>query len=139
MQNRVIPSFTKRGWIRSNIERIDYILAYFFETLPSQSWLNYSGGVSIQELIANNTDNLDNLMNDIQRALEEKLKRYFDNATVVVTYRNPDQVKLTGRAEISVQVSVLENGEQVTIGRDFDQIKSVFRMVVKEVNYGSSE
>ena len=38
MQNRPIPSLTKRGWIKTKVnERADFILAYFFETLPNET------------------------------------------------------------------------------------------------------
>lgn len=134
---RVVPTFTRRGFVTGNpVEKLDYILSYFFETLPSQSWMNYTGGVSIQELIANNTDNLENLMNDIQRSLEDKLRLYFEDASVVAEYRNPEEVRRSGRADISIRVIVTDKGQQYTTGREFSKIKSVFRMVAQEVNYG---
>ena len=37
---RPVATFTVRGWIKDNVsEKVDFILANFFEAMPSQSWL----------------------------------------------------------------------------------------------------
>lgn len=137
MQNRPIPSLTKRGWIKTKVnERADFILAYFFETLPSETWMYRENTTSIQDLISKYTNDVDNLVSELQRRLEERFSLYFDRALVTVEITNPEEYQRTGQAAIGVKIIIVEDGTDYSIDREFREINSVFKVVVKEVNYG---
>ena len=137
MKNRQIPTLTKRGWIKGSVaERADFILAYFFETLPSESWMFRSNTTSIQELVANHTDDVDGLIDELQRRLEERFRLYFDKTIVSVDYVDVNEYKRTGRADLAIKLIIVEGDQDYSLEREFKQINSVFRSVVKEVNYG---
>lgn len=50
---RPVATFTVRGWIKDNVsEKVDFILANFFEAMPSQSWLMRRRVKSVQSILA---------------------------------------------------------------------------------------
>lgn len=138
MKRRVIPSLTSRGWIKNSVaERADFILAYFFETAPSQSWMFQRESKSMQSLLQKHQHDIDSLIQDLTESLREVYKRYFEEALVDVSYRNAEEFATTGRADLSIVIHVVEDGQTYNLAREFAGMEGVFKMVAKEVNVGA--
>lgn len=136
MEERVVPTLTKRGWIRPVSERADYILAYLFETLPSENWLVQKETKSVQSLIAEYTNDTDGFIVALRNLIDDRFKLYFDDVSVDVNYAPGSEHNLTGRADLVVNIMLTENNEVIKLEREFRGEKGVFKMVVKQINYG---
>lgn len=136
MEKRQVATMTKRGYVKTPTEKADFILAYVFETLPSENWLLQRNTKSVQSLIAEHTNDTDGFINALRQLIQEKFDIYFDHAVINVEYSSGSQHMTTGRASITVNVIITENGEPINVLRQFSGNNGVFSMVVKQVNYG---
>ena len=135
---KAIPSFTRRGFIQHSVlERADFILAYFFETLPSQSWLFRDDNISAQYLIAKHGQDIYGLIDGLRSALQERMTRYFDDAIVEVSLANPESFKIDGKADILIELTLRDKGKDFTFNRRFSSLDGVFKLVVERINYGN--
>lgn len=137
MRERVLPTLTKRGWlVDSPEEKMDMLLAYYFETLPSQSFFKDNNEVSIQELLSKYNNQPSLFIDALTKQLERRFRLYFDRVFVEVLYADNDTSDISGKVMLDVDITVTENEETFTVRRTLSGIKSVFKMVIKEVNYG---
>lgn len=138
MKQRVVPTFTNRGFVKNTVaERVDFILAYFFETAPSQNWLHQRSTQSVQALLQKHQHDIDGFVSEVTNVLQENLKKYFTQALVQITYKNHEEYVQTGRADLVLTAVVEQDGITYNVGREFTQIKGVFQMVANEINYGA--
>lgn len=139
MINRPVATMTRRGFITDPVEKVDFILAHFFETLPSQSWLFRNENVSVQSLVAKHTGDPLGLISDLNDKLNTVFLKYFSSAQVSVELANEAEFNINGRADIKVFITVVQNNKSYDIERHLRDYKSVFRLVVEQVNHGERE
>lgn len=138
MQRRAIPSFTRRGFIQGSVfERADFLLAYFFETLPSQSWLFRADNVSAQFLLAKYGEDIYGLMEAFRDELTKRFNKYFDDCIIEVSLANEASFKVDGKANILIQIQLRDSGKDYVFHRQFNEMNGVFRLVVERINYGN--
>lgn len=94
----ILPTFSPSGWVTNPLERVDYMLAYYFETQKSQSHFHKEVVTSYQYLIAN-SNNMGQLGSDLETSLGDYLKTQFQNVQLEVSIEgangNPDNSELT--------------------------------------------
>ena len=136
MHHRPIASLTRRGWIKDVVEKADFILAYFFETLPSQSWMFRQETVSVQDIYSKFTNDPEGFSTRLQSVLTERFRIYFDNTQVRVQTTNPEEQKRTGKTNLVISITIFEKGKEYSLSRELQNRNNVFEMVVKQVNVG---
>ena len=94
----IVPTFSPSGWVSNPLERVDYMLAYFFETQKSQSHFHKGVVTSYQSLIADAVDKAQ-LSTSLETALGDYLKTQFDNVQLEISISGangkPDNSELT--------------------------------------------
>lgn len=109
-----VPALNKSGWVRNISEKADLVLAYFFESDKKQSFI-YEGAVSnIQWYIEEYGNNIINLTDQIQNALETYLKRYYTAVTVNVTDNSSGNDSFV---TLKIFCSCIEGNKKVDFGR----------------------
>ena len=138
---RPVATFTARGWIKDNTaEKTDFILANFFEAVPSQTWLMRRRVKSVQSILAEHSTDPEAFCEALQAALLVEFNDYFETVVINVQIDNPEQYRIDGKADIRVSITIKDDKEGlVNVARQFREIDSVFKVVVNEVNYGSKK
>lgn len=138
---RPVATFTVRGWIKDNVsEKVDFILANFFEAMPSQSWLMRRRIKSVQSILAEHSNDPEGFTEALQEALLVDFNDHFDTVVINVQIDNPDVYRITGRADIRISITIKGDDNTLTnVVRQFREVDSVFKVVVDEVNYGSKQ
>lgn len=94
----LLPTFSPAGWINNPLEKMDYMLAYFFETQKSQSHFHKNVVTSYQSILADSASPAQ-IASDLESKLGDYLKTQFENVKLDVTVEgangNPDNSQLT--------------------------------------------
>lgn len=130
-----VPSLSEQGWLNAPDQKVDFLLAHFFEANASQSYL-YRGTVnSMQNLIADHGEDIAALCQSITRTLETYFGKYFDNAVVETSHNLAD---VSNKVTIKMRISVSIGDKTYTVNELIEQVNSKFVRVVKLINDGAA-
>jgi len=79
----ILPTFSHSGWVTNPLEKIDFMMAYFFETQKSQTHF-YNDLASFQSILADGAD-LHDIESRLLTYLNEYLSTIFSNVELNVT------------------------------------------------------
>lgn len=136
----VVPTLSSNGWVRSPAEKADFLLAHFYEGDKFQTYLYGENVTNLQWCIEKWGHNIVALCDQIKRALEVYMGRYFDSASVQVTSNDnriynaePNQ---SSEITLRVVIDVTENGQTYSVARLIVASDSKFQRVINLNNDG---
>ena len=111
-----VPSLSSNGWLSEISERADALIAYYFTSDFSQSYIYQGQVTSLTYHIQNYSATPDRLENRIQSDLSAMLSRYFNNVDLAcdVSELSEDQ---PDKLNVTIEGSLTDNGFKYDIGR----------------------
>lgn len=134
---KVVPTLSPHGWVHGTAEKVDFLLAHFFETEANQSYIFYGSVTSIQALIEQAMHDMFQLCKLIKDRLGDFLKRYFD--AVVIECSEQEATPGSNRTDIRLFVQVIDDGKEYSVGQLLREKNSKFTRVVNLNNTGDPE
>ena len=130
-----VPTLSDRGWVRSAQEKLDFVIAHFFEAENNQSYIYHGNVVSLQSLIHDSGQDMLGLAISIRTQLERILNRYFEAALAEVSTvdYNGDS---SGGVTFRVYAKVVQEGKEYSVGQLFRLLNSRFSQVTQLNNNG---
>ena len=101
----VVPTLTQSGWVSTPAEKIDSLMAYFFETMGLQSNTFRSNMTSLQEIILRTGHDANALRTEVGNKLSLYLRRHFANVESDVRVTDPDG---NGKLVLSINVDITD-------------------------------
>lgn len=83
-----VPTLSEQGYVYSTGDKLDRLLSYYLLTDANQSEIFKDVVVSYQHLIAQHQHQPNVLCGEVEKQLEQYLNRYFNVATVEVTFKD---------------------------------------------------
>lgn len=124
-----IVTLSTAGVVTTPNEKIDFAMAYFFETQPSQSNETRQHNVSCQELLMKYGNDSTTLSNEMQNRLNEYLKRFFKSSSIEVLIDDPDS---GGAYNVIIRGSVTEaDGKKYQIAESLEAHGESFKRIMK--------
>lgn len=129
----VVPTLSDRGWVTSPNEKIDMLLAHFFESDAIQSYIYGNQIANFQSLLALYSNDRDGLQLALGDKLTGYITRHFDSASVNVNIADDD---IKGNAlKIIIYCSFVQDGLSYSAGRLISTMNSKF-MSITDINNG---
>lgn len=130
-----VPTLNVAGWVNSPNEKVDSLLAHFFESLKSQTAIYGDNVTSLQYLVEHYGNKPSELSTRMQAALEAYLGRYFQSAVVDITH-DDNAANITSSVALTISASVMENGARYSIGKLLEISNSKISKITALNNYG---
>ena len=129
-----LPSLSSLGWITDSGNKADMLLAHFFESEKSQTFLYGSNVSSLQFIIQQFAGSIDNMLANIKSTLETYLGRYYDlvSATVSSDAATTDQ---SGSVTITIRCRVSECGNTFDVAKSISVVNSKITKIIN-INNG---
>lgn len=116
MSKIFVPSLSEDGWVTGTRRKLDKLFSHFFASDYSQTYLYIGHVASFAKIQQENQGNYTNMVNATQQALEEYLKRYFDES--IVECRDiSDTSKDPNIGAMTLFIEVTDNNEKVSLGK----------------------
>lgn len=128
-----VPSLSPAGWIKSPSEKIDTLLAHFFESMKSQTALYGNNVTSLADIVNKYGNNPIKLGTEIKLALETYLGRYYTSATVTVT-NDDGPSNLNGVITLKLFAEVVDGGTTYSVGKLLETNNSKVTKITKLIN-----
>lgn len=123
-----VPTLSTRGWVRNTQEKIDFLFAHFLEAQVSYN---------IQNSIANNGHDIPALIQNLQANLEIYLYKYFPTVQLEIS-EDPADDPNSSTVNLLVKCTVIDNGQQYSVGMVLQSQNSRFKIVANMNNYGAA-
>lgn len=133
-----VPTLSTAGWIDTPAEKIDYLITYFVYTIANQTSLYGKFATSFQAVIQANAGNMENTVAGTRDALNTYLKRYYDSASIDVSYALSDPTNSASLATITISATVTENGQTFSIKKALTTVDGKFQAFVDLTNADNS-
>ena len=111
-----VPSLSPAGWVTDVATKADILMAWFFESIKSQTYIYGSNVSNLQWLIEEYGSNTMTLTSQISSTLEIYLGRYFDFVSATVTADDTPS-NLNGSITITIHCLITDNGIQYSLGK----------------------
>lgn len=132
----VVPSVSDRGWLKGPSEKADQLLSNFYATDAAQTYL-YKGSVTnVQDLLQRFGNDMNRIASQMQIALDEYFKPYFDAVSVQVSTNADDDVNPTNAVTLTVAIAVVQDGKQYSVSALVGNVNSKFRRITNYINTG---
>ena len=130
-----VPTLSRAGFLRTPLEKIDWIFAYFLETMKSQSNETREFNTSFQEILQRTGNDRYQLQNEINGQLYRMLNRYFPNVDLRVEV---NEIENSGGLAIVIAGHVTEvDGKDYSIAESLEAQGTNFRRVMRANNEGT--
>lgn len=114
--SNVMPSLSEDSWCFSGVKIADYMLAHFFLSDYSQTYIYFGQVSSLPWIITDNQGNIGATCAATQRTLQTYFSRYFNN--VVVEVSEEPNVDEPSKAQMSIYVKFTEeDGTTQVVGK----------------------
>lgn len=107
-----VPVLGSQGWVTDPSNKLDYVLSHLFLTDPNQTYVYYQNIFSIQSIWQKTGGEVYDTANALQLALTNYLQKYYREAEVTVTIKEPDADLNNGQYTIILNLG-LYDGETV--------------------------
>ena len=97
-----VPTLSEQGYVYSTGDKLDRLLSYYLLTDANQSEIFKDVVVSYQHLIAQHQHQPNVLCGEVKKQLEQYLSRYFNVATVEVTFKDLKEGTNDGPYEVVI-------------------------------------
>ncbi len=137
MSDKLVPTLSGRGWLRSPAEKVDQILSWFYVSDYSQSELFRGNITSFAYLVQRYGSDKNQLTSRTESTLESYFKRYLPGTIVEVTAEYLDKVIGDG----PYQLNILLRGQNAdgsiwNYADKLEVLNSTFKRVMQGVNTG---
>lgn len=131
-----VPTLSAGGWIVTQQQKADYLMAYFYESMYNQTYVFAGQITSIQYIIEQNSGNIAKTCDALRTALEQYLKRYYDSVIVQVTSDDVTAGNPSSLVNLTLYISVKEDGEMYGFSQLISMSNSKFLKAVSINNNG---
>lgn len=133
MVQKVVPTLTVDGFVKTIPQTCDYLLSHFFLSQYSQSNLYYGNISSLAYIIQEYGHDEQNMLLNIQSNLTTLFGRFFDSVEATANIkRDKDNAAQYG---IVTELNVRRGNTTYNVGRQVNLINSVVQNIV-ELNNG---
>ncbi len=130
-----VPSLSSSGWVTSPAEKADLLFSYYLTSEDSQSLLYAGNIVSLPAQVQSAGHDALELRSRIRNDLQNYLSPYFEQVIVEVeTEENPND---SGRLEIRVECTVVDNATTYSLGRLISTVNSKITNIINLNNTGN--
>lgn len=137
MSDKLVPTLSGRGWLRTPAEKADQILSWFYVSDYSQSELFRGNITSFPYLVQRYGSDKSLLVSHTTSTLEAYFRRYMPNTFVDVTATYLDQEAQDGPYALNILLrGQNEDGTFWNYGDEIQVINSTFKRVMQGVNTG---
>lgn len=137
-----VPTLSSNGWVRAPADKADYLLAHFYESDKRQTYLYGENVTNLQWLIEQYGHDIILVCQEVRRAVQLYLSRYYDTADVQVTSdTEPGYTTVpndTSFVRLRMVCTVTEEGKEYSIAKLIEISDGKFKKVVNLVNQGST-
>ena len=128
------PTLSMVGWTTNTAEQLDYALAHFFECEYSQSYLYSDKIADVHSIIADNVENIPNMVSALAGRLELYLSSIFDQVSVLGVYPLTDEKD--NRVEIKLSIRIKNNDSILDSEKYVNYRFNKFKSITNFSNYG---
>lgn len=133
-----VPTLSSAGYVSSPNEKADVLMAHFYETMASDTFLYTRLSVqSLQSLIANNSPNMSKLTSALDTYLRQYLGDYYDTVDLEVT--SDEYVVRDGKVTITIRCNVTEDGVTRSMAYMLTTLDGHFATINRINNEGALE
>lgn len=134
-----VPTLSTFGWVTNTSEKIDFLLTHIFYADRFQTSLYADQVTSIPWILEETAGDMAKASTAIRLAINTYLSRYYDSATVNVTYTDADPEKSTSKVMVSLAITVVENGQELQVSRMISVVDGRFKEFVQLNNETAPE
>lgn len=128
-----VPSLSSDGWITHTPIKADRLLAYFFLSEYSRSYLNHGGVASLTWLLQRYSKDASRLQEETKETLKTYFGKHFPKVDVQVEIKNMDQ----GKASMIFSILVTDHeGKEYTVSDTVDTLNGAMVRIQSLNNYG---
>lgn len=131
---KYFPTLSMVGWTTNTAEQLDFALAHFFECEYSQSYLYADKIADVHSIIANNVENVGNMVSEMASKLELYLSTIFDHVKVEGLY--PIKEDNDNRVEIKIDIKIKNDDEFIDSSKYVNYKFNKFQSITNYSNYG---
>ena len=113
----IYPTLSSFGWVNGIADKLDFLLTDMFYADKLQTSLYGSKVTSVQWILEQNTDSMLNTASAMQSAINNYLRRYYDSASVEVTYQDADPGVSSSRVQLTIFATVVEDGVEYQVNK----------------------
>lgn len=121
-----IPTLSSSGWVSDPMNVLSKLYDYFLTTETNQSYFFKDDLISLQYLLATYGDDPSLLSSKTKDNLRLLLKRYFSSINVETSITLPPPENDDGKYDLTINVTVMQNGKTYSLGRSLETNGSVF-------------
>lgn len=113
-----VPTLSSAGWVTDPAGKADYLLSHFYETDKQQSYLYVDSTTSLQAIIERYGHDVATLCDQLRRALNQYLLRYYPSVLVDVSADTSEINNNSGQYTLRVYCQATEtDGKSYSFGR----------------------
>ena len=128
-----LPTLSDKGFIADPVDKIDIALAHWLELNSNQTTAFYGRIRSLQSIIADHSNNLVNIEDDIKTYLTDYLNKYVEVQEITVD-GNVGEDDPESKVEISISIDYIDRGRPYTAARAFIGRDSKFELLTRTIN-----
>lgn len=133
----MLPTFSQSGWVTNPLERVDFMIAHFFETQKSQTHFHKNSVSSYQSLIAD-APSPGQLATNVETYLGEYLSTQFQRVAIEVevkgAFGDPNNNELT----IEIGCSLDADGVRYTLSHAIELLGTNVKKIRRLDETGST-
>jgi len=122
----VVPTLSERGWVRDTREKIDFLFAHYLEAEVS---------TNIQTAIMKDGHDITALVQTLRDNLYAYLSTYFTSVKLEI-FQDPNDDPLSSAVNLRVRCSVVDEGQEISVGMVLQSVNSRFKILTDINNYG---
>lgn len=135
-----VPTLSSAGWVRSASQKADFLLSHFYESDKFQTYIYGQNVTNLQWLIEQYGHDIIKVCQEIQRALELYLGRYYESVAINVVSDDDPAINAvpneTSSIKLRLYAQVTEKGKDYSFARLIMATNSKFASIVKLNNEG---
>ncbi len=137
MDDKLVPTLSGRGWLRTSAEKADQILSWFYVSDYSQSELFLGNITSFAYLVQRYGSDKNMLVTHTNDTLEAYFRRYMPNTFVSVTAKYLNEELQDGPYALNILLrGQNSDGSFWNYADEIQVINSTFKRVMRGVNTG---
>jgi hypothetical protein len=136
MANTPAPTMSDRGWVVNPGEKADFLMSWFFESDPAQTYIYKGKVLNIQNMLEQYGNDIPTLVSELQQGLEGYFQSYYDAAIVQVSANDDPSVNPTNEITLTIAAQVTQNGNTYSVSGLVQSLNGRFVRVANYINTG---
>jgi len=112
-----VPTLSLSGWVTSPVQRIDYLLVYYFTSDKLQTTVYRDKVSSLQWTLSAYPRDMDAAKDAVRREIYTYMSRYYDSVDVNVSWEDTSPDKSASQVTMTISMNVTLNGEIYNVGK----------------------